>query len=488
MRRRGLATALGLGLLRPLWAAGSTPRLALVLGNTEYQWRKPLDNAAPDAAQVARQLGLLDFEVTLRQNLTKARQDEALVDFGRRLQAAGPQAVCFFYYSGHAAQDLGQTNYLMPIDAKAESPAEFRQQATTLQSLFADIARTNNAVNLVVLDACRDWFHQDTSIEVPRGLHDMGRQGNMFIAMATSPGAVADDGGAEGSPFSRRLVEGLALNPRLSVSEFFDDLQGKVYADTGGGQAPEFINGMARAPRWSLAQTTAAAGATVALTPGRADGPLPRELLDLDRARLLAFANGRTSFVEALLDRRDLLARAGLTSKARLSYFLALVGFETGGFRFKAEEYFNYSAASLARLFPRKFPDERTAQAYVGHPERIANTIYANRIGNGAEDSGDGWRYRGRGYFAITGRDNYRRYGERVGVDLVANPDLVQDPETNLAVALSVWSALGLPEISDQDDALPKVLRRFSGAGAAGAGLEARAAWLKSARQALGLG
>ncbi len=463
MRSGVAAVVLALGLGQTVQAENPPARIALVIGNTEYQWRTPLDNAAPDASQIARQMEKLDFTVTYRKNLTKSELDATLAEFGNRLKAVGPQAVSFFYYSGHAAQDLAQSNYLIPVDARANSPADFRNEASTLYPLFADMARTGNAVNLIVLDACRDWFRGDTSVEVPKGLHDMGRQGNMFVAMATSPNTVADDGGKDGSPFSRRLLEGLALQAKLSVSELFDDVQGKVYADTSGSQAPEFINGMARAPRWSLAAPPPPVGTVLALAPSRADGPLPRYLLELDRGRLLAFTQGKTSVVDTLLERRDLLARAGLTTKLRLAYFLAAISYESDGFRFKAEENFNYSASRLRQIFPRVFPDERSTQGYVGNPEKIANAVYANRLGNGPESSGDGWRFRGRGYIALTGRDNYRRVGERIGVDLVANPDLLHDPEVNLAVALAIWSNNKLHEISDADD-MALVARRLSGA------------------------
>src|SRR5207237_1183036 len=88
-----------------------------------------------------------------------------------------------------------------------------------------------------------------------------------------------------------------------------------------------------------------------------------------------------------------------------------------------------YSATALARTWPRRFPAVTEAEAYARQPERIANRVYADRLGNGDEDSGDGWRYRGRGIIQITGRGNYREVGAALVLPLEARPALLEEPQ-----------------------------------------------------------
>lgn len=466
-------------------ATGAPPqepvkRIALVIGNSKYAWKTPLANAAPDAQKIAARMGELGFEVSYRVDLDRNALETALSQFGARIRREAQGPVAFFYYSGHAAQDVAQINYLIPTDANASTPAQLRTQAVPLQRVLADMVRANNPVNIVVLDACRDWFSRDQSVDVPRGLHDIGRQGNMLLAMATSPNMTAEDAGQDGSPFSKRLLEGLRQDVQRSVAELFDDVQGKVYVDTDGGQAPEYINGLARAPRWSIGLAAFTGVPAIRLVPPRADTVLPALLQALDRGRLMAFTGGRTSFVDALLARRDLLAQAGIVTPAQLAYFLAWLSFESSNFRAETENL-RFSASRLRTLFPSRYPTDDIAARYAGRPELIANRLYANRMGNGDESSGDGWRYRGRGYVGITGRGMYERIGRMIGVDLAAAPDLVNDPETGIAVALNLWSSQKLALAAENDD-LASFTRQVSGGLI---GLEKRSALLQRARKAV---
>src|SRR3546814_2839867 len=101
--------------------------------------------------------------------------------------------------------------------------------------------------------------------------------------------------------------------------------------------------------------------------------------------------------------------------------------------------------------FP-KYYDRATAEAYARQPARIANRAYANRLGNGPEASGDGWRYRGRGLVQLSGKFNYNRTGERMGVDLVADPDSVADMPFALQTALIFWRDNSVNSWADDDD------------------------------------
>lgn len=453
----GRRRLLHMAALIPFAALAQTApkRIALVIGNTEYEYTTPLDNAVPDARKVSDQLTNLRFSVQFYPNLAKAQLIEAMTCFGQRIVELGPEVVTFFYYAGHAAQDAAEINYLIPVDAEVSTPSSLREEAFPLQRIFEDINRANNSVNVIVLDACRDWFANDASVDIQRGLHDMGRQGNMMIFMATSPGTTADDGSMEGSPFSRRLTEGLSKMADKSLSEMFDDVMGKVYVDTEGMQAPEYINGMARAARWSLGASVIAA--EVLVSPAKAIVEISEFLSVLDQGRLMALTKGKTSFVESLIGRRDLLEVGGINTYLRFVYFLATILHETANLRFDVEPL-KYSAGQLQTIFPTLFPDAGVARAYGGKPDKIANRIYASRMGNGDEASGDGWRYRGRGYLMITGKGNYSIIGHAIGVDLAANPDLLTDPENSLAAAIQIWNRIHASLGADNDD--PAAVRR----------------------------
>jgi putative chitinase len=112
-----------------------------------------------------------------------------------------------------------------------------------------------------------------------------------------------------------------------------------------------------------------------------------------------------------------------ITNSFRLTHFLAQVAHESGNFKF-VRENLNYSAEGLLKVFPKYF-DINTAPLYARKPEMIANIVYESRMGNGNRNTGDGWRFRGRGYLQLTGKTNYKAFGEFIGVNLLVNPDLV---------------------------------------------------------------
>jgi putative chitinase len=120
----------------------------------------------------------------------------------------------------------------------------------------------------------------------------------------------------------------------------------------------------------------------------------------------------------------DTAARFGITTPLRLAHFLAQCGHESGGFK-AVRENLNYSAKGLMGIFKKYFPTATLATAYERQPEKIANRVYASRMGNGAETSGDGYKFRGRGYIQLTGKENYTRFDATVPENIVAEPDLV---------------------------------------------------------------
>lgn len=116
----------------------------------------------------------------------------------------------------------------------------------------------------------------------------------------------------------------------------------------------------------------------------------------------------------------------GVSTKLRQAAFLAQAGHESDGFHILSENM-NYNADRLLEIFPKHFTLAQ-AGAYARNPEQIANRVYANRMGNGDEASGDGWKFRGGGIFQLTGRNDYRAFGQFQGLDFEAEPDRVRVP------------------------------------------------------------
>jgi len=120
----------------------------------------------------------------------------------------------------------------------------------------------------------------------------------------------------------------------------------------------------------------------------------------------------------------DIEAKFGLNSNIRLAHFLSQCAHESGNFKIFTENL-NYSAKGLRSIFGKYFKDDASALAFERKPEKIANRVYSSRMGNGDEASGDGWKFRGRGYIQLTGKDNYSQFDKSVEDDILANPDLV---------------------------------------------------------------
>lgn len=148
----------------------------------------------------------------------------------------------------------------------------------------------------------------------------------------------------------------------------------------------------------------------------------------------------------------EALDEASINTPARISAFLAQLGHESADFKFMAENL-NYSAEGLLSTFPKYF-NATTAAQYARQPQKIASKVYANRMGNGNEASGDGWKYRGRGPIQLTGKDNYtaftRDVGIKYGVDFVKNPDLVAEPRWGFKAAAWYWNKNNLNVLADQ--------------------------------------
>lgn len=160
----------------------------------------------------------------------------------------------------------------------------------------------------------------------------------------------------------------------------------------------------------------------------------------------------------------DTIAKFQLNTPLRLAHFLAQCGHESGGFKvFK--ENLSYSAKGLRGIFKKYFPTEAKANEYARKPEKIANLVYANRMGNGPESSGDGFKYCGRGALQLTGKSNYLAFGKAINEDLTKDPSVVAGKYAILSAAW-FFKVNKLNEISDQgatDEVVSKITKRVNG-------------------------
>ena len=160
----------------------------------------------------------------------------------------------------------------------------------------------------------------------------------------------------------------------------------------------------------------------------------------------------------------DVIKRFNISNPLRLAHFLSQCSHESGGFKI-VRENLNYSVEGLRKVFPKYFPNDAHATQYARNPKAIANLVYANRMGNGNEASGDGFRYSGKGYIQLTGKSNYKAFSDFIGEDCVANPELVAT-KYPLTSAGFFFDKNGLWRICDKGstpDVVTSVTRRVNG-------------------------
>jgi putative chitinase len=148
-----------------------------------------------------------------------------------------------------------------------------------------------------------------------------------------------------------------------------------------------------------------------------------------------------------------------INTPKRQACFIGQCMHESGGFKFLRENL-NYSAKALMATWPSRFPDMDMAEKFARQPEMIANKVYSGRMGN--TEDGDGAKFIGRGLIQLTGKDNYRAFGEAIGEDLVANPQLVEQPRYAALSAGWFWNKRGLNALADVMD-VETMSRRING-------------------------
>lgn len=153
-----------------------------------------------------------------------------------------------------------------------------------------------------------------------------------------------------------------------------------------------------------------------------------------------------------------------INTPLRLAHFLSQCGHESGKFRLVTENL-NYGTKGLLSVFKKYFPTEEKANQYQRKPEKIANLVYGGRMGNGPEPTGEGWKYRGRGYIQLTGKNNYKAFDSVVPENILQTPDLVATKYPLLSAAW-YWNSRKINTVADQgatDAVVTKVTKLVNG-------------------------
>jgi len=157
----------------------------------------------------------------------------------------------------------------------------------------------------------------------------------------------------------------------------------------------------------------------------------------------------------------EILPDYDINTPERVAAFLAQTAHESGGYR-AIKENLNYKAASLRKVFPKYFPTDELAAQYAQQPEKIANRVYGNRMGNGPEESGDGFRYCGRGLIQLTGKDNYTRYAQSLEISVEEAQEHLTTFEGCVQSAAWFWESNNLNQWADKGDILT-LTKRING-------------------------
>ena len=227
--------ALSIAFIYPALLTAQERRVALVIGNGDYQAATKLINPINDAADIGEVLAGLGFDVEVRIDADLDTMEKAVLRFGNKL-AGSTDSVGFFYYAGHGVQSNGE-NYLIPVDARLSAESMLRIRAIPLQFVLDSIGEAGNKLNIIVLDACRDnpfsWARSSA-----RGLAVVGIQpAASIVVYSTSAGKVAQDGTGRNGTFTEELLRHLPT-PGLDIMEVLRRTGQDVQAKTASAQIP----------------------------------------------------------------------------------------------------------------------------------------------------------------------------------------------------------------------------------------------------------
>ena len=227
--------ALSIAFIYPALLTAQERRVALVIGNGDYQAATKLINPINDAADIGEVLAGLGFDVEVRIDADLDTMEKAVLRFGNKL-AGSTDSVGFFYYAGHGVQSNGE-NYFIPVDARLSAESMLRIRAIPLQFVLDSIGEAGNKLNIIVLDACRDnpfsWARSSA-----RGLAVVGIQpAASIVVYSTSAGKVAQDGTGRNGTFTEELLRHLPT-PGLDIMEVLRRTGQDVQAKTASAQIP----------------------------------------------------------------------------------------------------------------------------------------------------------------------------------------------------------------------------------------------------------
>lgn len=167
-----------------------------------------------------------------------------------------------------------------------------------------------------------------------------------------------------------------------------------------------------------------------------------------DAVRALAAKNADKNAIDEIVADQDCLPDFGVDTPKKIAHFLAQICHESGGFKI-AIENMNYSAKRMTQVWPKRFPTVAAASPYAHNPQKLANYVYANRMGNGSPSTGDGFRFRGRGLLQITGREMYRSVGQLCDIALEDHPEIAEHFDNALRIAGGAWKFDRLDKLSE---------------------------------------
>jgi hypothetical protein len=210
-------------------------RVALVIGNSNYQIAPKLANPGNDAQSMAQLLNTAGFEVTQATDLTRNDMVRVVQDFSAKVAERGPRTVAMIYYAGHGVQVAGE-NYLLPVDAKISSPSDLDGNSLRLVDMMGTLESISSRMRIVVLDACRNNPFPEVN-DTGRGLAIVDAPNGSIVGYSTAPGMEAQDGDGNHSPYTSAFLN-IAREPNLPIEQLFKRVRLEVNNTTKGRQTP----------------------------------------------------------------------------------------------------------------------------------------------------------------------------------------------------------------------------------------------------------
>lgn len=219
----------------PTALQGPEQRVALVIGNSNYQNAPQLQNPDNDAQSMAQFLNSAGFEVVAATDLNQNDMLRVVQDFSAKVSARGPNTVAMVYYAGHGVQLAGE-NYLVPVDAKVSSPTELVNNSVRLVDVMSTLEAIPSRMRIVILDACRNNPFPTVN-DAGRGLAIVDAPNGSIVGYSTAPGAEALDGTGGHSPYTQAFLNA-AREPNVPIEQLFKRVRLQVNQTTSGAQIP----------------------------------------------------------------------------------------------------------------------------------------------------------------------------------------------------------------------------------------------------------